>query len=138
MYMYFINSCMFIVLKRAIKGKNIWVLISKGVVKKIEAYTVDHDQPLQYHNGRTIQILLCKRINKSTSLCFLCGESVWCSNFLLDFSACFSESPSFLFPPLPGLSSPFFKTSSFSPFTALSVCCTDFSLPVAFFSVTEK
>lgn len=50
-YMYFINSCMFIVLKRAIKGKNIWVLISKGVVKKIEAYTVDHDQPLQYHNG---------------------------------------------------------------------------------------
>lgn len=38
MYMYFINSCMFIVLKRAIKGKNIWVLISKGVVKRIEAY----------------------------------------------------------------------------------------------------
>lgn len=66
MYMYFINSCMFIVLKRAIKGKNIWVLISKGVVKRIEAYTVDtvdHDQPLQYHNGRAIQILLCKRIN---------------------------------------------------------------------------
>lgn len=136
--MYFINSCMFIVLKRAIKGKNIWVLISKGVVKRIEAYTVDHDQPLQYHNGWAIQILLCKRINNTTSLCFLCGESVWCSNFLLDFSACFSESPSFLFPPLPGLSSPFFKTSSFSPFPALSACCTDFSLPVAFFSVTEK
>lgn len=38
MYMYFINSCMFIVLNRAIKGKNIWVLISKGVVKRIEAY----------------------------------------------------------------------------------------------------
>lgn len=45
MYMYFINSCMFIVLKRAIKGKNIWVLKSKGVVKRIEAYTVDHDHP---------------------------------------------------------------------------------------------
>lgn len=51
MYMYFINSSLFIVLKRAIKGKNIWVLISKGVIKMIEAYTVDHDQPLQYHNG---------------------------------------------------------------------------------------
>lgn len=42
---------MFKVLKRAIKGENIWVLKSKGVIKMIEAYIVDHDQPLQYHNG---------------------------------------------------------------------------------------
>lgn len=45
MYMYFKNACMFKALKRAIKAENICVLKSKRVVKKIEAYTLDHDHP---------------------------------------------------------------------------------------------
>lgn len=32
-------------MKRAIKGENICVLKSKEMVKKIEAYTLDHDHP---------------------------------------------------------------------------------------------